>query len=352
MQILEQLKSLVCHQQKPELKRPLRIGLCGAGNITRMHIEGFRWAGLEVVAITDLDVAKAEARAQEYQIPHVAPSLEAMLERKEVELIDINFPGNDRLSAVRKIVPTGRPILVQKPIAHDFAVSREIVEVCEQAGVSLAVNQNARFCPQYRTAKAIVSSGLLGDVYHALHHLSCNHDGMPHHAPWLINLERYQILQFGVHHLDQVCWWYGRMPRGVTAINTRKPGQQFRGEMLSTISLDFGDHAGASLLEFNALHATRPYQAAFEINGTRGALRGTHDGDLTLYHEELGEGNALTLKPTGIWFPNGFGEVMADFQNAIAAGTEPSVSGRANLPLLAMIEGCYQSIAERRTVLA
>lgn len=336
-------------QQPPKLRQPLGIGLVGAGNITKMHLRGYAWAGLPVAAITDLDQYKAEARAEEFGIPTVADSLDALLDNPEVKVVDVAFPGNARLDTIRRIAAAGKPILVQKPLADDLETAREIVKVCREAGVPLAVNQNARFNPPYRTARRLIEAGVLGEVYHALHHLSSNHDGMPHHAPWLYTPERYQILQFGVHHLDQVCTWFGGMPRAATATNTRKPKQQFNGDMLATISLEFGDTAGATLLEFNALHAKRPYEAAFEINGTRGALLGTYAGDLRLYHDDLGD-EPMLIKPEGCWFPNAFGLVMTDFQQALEDGREPEVSGAANLPLLALIEDCYRSIAERRTI--
>ncbi|MFP4068994.1 MAG: Gfo/Idh/MocA family protein [Opitutales bacterium] len=343
------IDSCIIRQQPEKLQRPLGIGIVGAGNITNMHLRGYAWAGLPVVAIMDLDSSKAEARAKEHGIPHVAGSLEELIARPEVEIVDVTFPGNARLEAVRAIAEAGKPLLVQKPLADDLETAREIVRTCREAGVALAVNQNARFNPQYRTARRLVEEGVLGEVYHALHHLSSNHDGMPHHAPWLYTPERYQILQFGVHHLDQICTWFGRMPRAVTATNTRKPGQQFKGDMLATICLDFGDTAGATLLELNALHAKRPYEATFEINGTRGALIGSFDGDLRLYHEDLGKDPKL-IRPEGNWFPNAFGMVMLDFQQALRDGREPEVSGEANLPLLALIEDCYRSIQERRTI--
>ena len=349
MPTAEHIRKLVYHQPKPEPARRLRIGLVGAGNITRTHLNGYKWAGLEAAAIYDLSADKARERAEAFGIPRAAESLDDLLSGDDVEVIDLNFPGNARLDAIRAIADAGKPVLVQKPLADDHAVARQMVEVCESAGVPLAVNMNARWGPHYRTAKQIVDSGVLGEVYMVVHHLSSNHDGMPHHAPWLTRPERYQIVQYGVHHIDQVCWWMGRTPRAVTATNTRKPDQHFNGEMLPTISMDFGDTVGATLLDYNALHAKRPYATTFEINGTRGALLADIWGAMSLYHDDLGD-EPLELEPNGAWFPNAFGCVMADLMDAVAGGREPEVSGRANLAVLATIEGCYRSMHERRTV--
>jgi predicted dehydrogenase len=350
MTTAESFHSCFVEQTPDTVSHPLGIGLVGAGNISRMHLRGYQWAGLKVAAIFDLDEAKAEERAREFGVPFVASTLDELLAHPGVGVVDLLFPGNGKLAALDAITAAGKPTLVQKPLADDFATAKAMVDLAEARGVPLAVNMNARFCPAYRTARRIIESGLLGEVYHVLHHLSSNHDGMPHHAPWLTEPERYQLVQFGVHHLDQVCTWLGRQPRAVTAVNTRKPAQQFRGEMLCTVSLDFGDTAGATLLEFNALHARRPYAADFEVNGTRGALVGSFDGPITLYHEDLPEGGTLTAKADGNWFPHAFGQVMADFQRSLGDGTPPEVSGQSNLPLLSLIEGCYLSLAQKRTI--
>jgi predicted dehydrogenase len=348
--ILEQVRALIAHQQKPVVPHPLKIGMVGAGNITRMHLAGYAWAGLEVASITDLNPEAARARAEEFGIPSVAPSLDDLLADPAVELVDVTFPGNGRLEAIRKIAAAGKPVLVQKPLADDLEVARAIVATCEGEGVPLAVNMNARFNPNYRTAMNIAESGLLGELYHGVHYLKSDHDGMPHHAKWLTEPRRYQILQYGVHHVDQVCAWFGRLPRGVTAVNVRKPGQQFRGEMLATVAFDFGETAGATLLELNALPHCRPFETDFELTGTAGSLVGSIMGELQLYHEALPEGEPLVINPEGSWFPNAFGEVMARYQIALGEGGDPDATGRDHVAILEVIEAAYQSMEKEKKI--
>lgn len=346
----ERIEALIAHQKKPTVPRPLKIGIVGAGNITRMHLRGYAWAGLEVAAITDLNPEAAKSRAGEFGIPSVAPSLDGLLADPAVELVDVTFPGNARQEAIRKIAAAGKPVLVQKPLADDLEVAREIVATCDGAGVPLAVNMNARFNPHYRTVMNIAQAGLLGELYHAVHYMKSHHDGMPHHAKWLTEPKRYQVLQHGVHHVDQVCSWFGRQPRRVTAVNVRKPGQQFRGEMLATVAFDFGETVGATLLELNALPHCRPFETDFELTGTKGSLVGSIMGELRLYHEALPEGGPLVLKPEGSWFPNAFGEVMGRYQMALGEGGEPDASGRDHLAILEVIEAAYQSMEQGRSI--
>ena len=57
----------------------------------------------------------------------------------------------DRLAAVEQLASAGKHILSQKPLAPTLAEAERIVEVCEEAGITLMINQQARWAP-YHTA--------------------------------------------------------------------------------------------------------------------------------------------------------------------------------------------------------
>ena len=67
-------------------------------------------------------------------------------------------------------------LLMQKPMAHSLAAAREMVELAERHGVLLAVNQNARWSPQYRAARLAIEAGLLGEVYLLVHEMQSTQD--------------------------------------------------------------------------------------------------------------------------------------------------------------------------------
>src|SRR5207249_3270746 len=50
------------------------------------------------------------------------------------------------------------------------------------------------------------------------------------------------------------------------------------------------------------------------------------------------------------WFPQAFTGTMSELMAAVADGSEPAISGRANLKTMAVIEAGYRSIEQRRTV--
>ena len=57
----------------------LRIGLIGAGDISKNHLAAWRKvAGATVVAVCDVDKARARARAEAFEIPAVYADAAAM----------------------------------------------------------------------------------------------------------------------------------------------------------------------------------------------------------------------------------------------------------------------------------
>ena len=61
---------------------------CG-GIVSGAHLPAYRAAGLHVSAVFDLDADKARKVAQDFDIPAVAPSAEALAAREDVDIVDV-----------------------------------------------------------------------------------------------------------------------------------------------------------------------------------------------------------------------------------------------------------------------
>ena len=77
----------------------LKIGIVGAGGMARYHIQGFRAAGAEVVAIADSNAAAAKAAAERLDVDTTFDSLGAMLASGSVDAVSL-CPGRVRSSCV------------------------------------------------------------------------------------------------------------------------------------------------------------------------------------------------------------------------------------------------------------
>ena len=50
------------------------------------------------------------------------------------------------------------------------------------------------------------------------------------------------------------------------------------------------------------------------------------------------------------WFPDAFAGTMGQLMDSIARGTEPEIGGRDNLDTMALVDACYLSLREHRSV--
>ena len=131
------------------------------------HFPTYRYAGMRVVAMAELDDATREQAQGRWQVGRAFKDYRRLLELDEVEIVDvtIHHDFNDlRLEIVRAAAEAGKHILIQKPLTLNYKTAREIVEAAESNGVKLAVNQNFRWNPSCYGAKQLIDSGCIGKV--------------------------------------------------------------------------------------------------------------------------------------------------------------------------------------------
>ena len=68
-----------------------------------------------------------------------------------IEVVDVATRPAERVAIIEQAVAAGCHVLSQKPFATDLATARRLVALAEDQGVKLAVNQNGRWAPHWRT---------------------------------------------------------------------------------------------------------------------------------------------------------------------------------------------------------
>ena len=128
----------------PRSYRP-KIAMIGTGGISEFHLKAYRKCGYEVVAFASRTRSKAEAKRNEFfPEAEVYDDYHAILEREDIEVLDITPHPADRLPIVKEALKAGKHVLSQKPFVLDLSEGEELVRIAEENGVKLAVNQNGR----------------------------------------------------------------------------------------------------------------------------------------------------------------------------------------------------------------
>src|ERR1039458_2255398 len=145
-----------------------RVALLGAGHIADWHAQSIRSvAGVELVAVCDQFLARAQALARKFGIPRAYPSLDAMLaaENRDGDRLDaVHFllPPDCHFDAAKTLLEADVDVLLEKPMCDRAANCVTLDALALDRGLRLGVSHNFLFSDPYQRLRRDVQSGVLG----------------------------------------------------------------------------------------------------------------------------------------------------------------------------------------------
>ena len=148
--------------------RPIRIGLIGAGQRGQNHLETYQQIpGAEIVAIADINEALTQRVAAEFKIPNVYTDYRDLLQRDDIEAVDICLHNNLHRPAAVAAMEAGKHVYCEKPMAGSYADAKIMYDTAQALGRKLAIQLYTLFKPETHAAKLLIDEGHLGELYHA-----------------------------------------------------------------------------------------------------------------------------------------------------------------------------------------
>jgi len=310
----------------------LPVGLIGCGRIAAEgHLPAYRAAGVEVVAVCDVIRERAEDLARRFGVPTVCASPEELMHLPAVRLLDVTTRPSGRAELVRRLLESGKPLLIQKPLAYSVAEAEEICQLIESMGVVAAVNHSARWMPVHLRLQEWIREGRLGEVY-AIHHLNRFREDV---VAWYTDHPDYLFVDHGIHYLDLVRCIVGSTPTAVAARVVRVPGQVARCPLAYVVQLRWEDRPDllVALYFNNAVPGPASFECLWHVDGSRASARMTlesialHERDGNVLHDE---------RLPGGWIPDGFVGAYTSLVEAIRRRDVPGHAPRDHLRSLSI----------------
>jgi len=342
-------------------RKDWRIGCVGAGFIMRdCHLVAYRQAGFNPVAIASRNLETARSVAELHAVARCHASIADLLSDPEIEVLDIAVPPQAQAGVIRLAIERKRNlrgVLAQKPLAMSVREAREVVELCERAGVVLAVNQNMRYDQSIRAMKDVLGRGWIGQPVLA----TIDMRAIPHWMPWAQGLRSLSTFVMSIHHLDTFRYWFGT-PDRVLASTRPDPRTKFaHGDGLNLYILEYDNGCRAMSCDDVWTGPAREgtegdIYIRWRVEGTDGLARGTigwpsypekTPSTLDVSSKHLG-GVWQSPRWNEVWFPDAFVGTMAQLLCAIEDGAAPEISGRDNLETIALCEAVYHAAREHR----
>jgi predicted dehydrogenase len=339
-------------QDWPAPANPKPIVIIGAGGIVRdAHLPAYARAGLTVRGVTDLDPARRESLARDFNIAEVFASVaEAVRACGTSVVYDIAVPPH-AITAILPDLPDGAAVLIQKPMGADLAQARAIRQLCRDKGLKAAVNFQLRFSPMMMAARQAVQGGLIGDPLELEVHLNIF---TPWHLfPFLLPMPRVELLVHSIHYLDSIRAVFGT-PTGVFARSLPDPRAPGLAQTRTSVLMDYGDlRRGVMSINHNHQGGRKFQSAWFRIEGTLGAMMvklgvcfdyPNGEADELWFCPNGGDWRQVPL--TGSWFIESFMGPMRNLQRFDAGEDTQLFSGVEDaFQTMALVEACFDAMA-------
>ncbi|MCD1261248.1 Gfo/Idh/MocA family oxidoreductase [Paenibacillus athensensis] len=192
---------------------PTKIGIIGTGNIGTVHLQQFSKLAdrCEITAVADTNMPLAAKRAQEFGVPHVAPSAEALIHRDDVEAVIIGVPNQHHADIAIEALRAGKHVLLEKPMSLNADTARSIYAAAKNSKQVLMIAHQMRFESVPMQIKAMVDRGELGRIYTAKTGWY-RRKGIPGWGTWFTRMDQSgggPLIDIGVHMLDLALYLMG-----------------------------------------------------------------------------------------------------------------------------------------------
>jgi predicted dehydrogenase len=330
----------------------LRGALIGCGHVSERQLRAWRKIETaQIVAVADLDGEKARRRAREFDVPAAYTDYQRMLDELELDFVDIATRPSTHPELVMAAAARGLHVLCQKPLTDTLAESRRMVSVCEEAGVTLMVNENARHQAWFRRLKALLEESALGDPYYARFEMR-RRWSLPEpsfdNQPYFQEMPNLVVYEMGVHFLDTARYLFGEAETVYAKLKRISP--HIAGEDVALLVADFDDLS--CLIDTSWCSVPEPGPEVpwgpVRVEGRAGTASLGHDGVLRLYNDD-GQRSWAFSEDT---IAEGFTSTQRHFIECLRTGRSPETSGVETLKTMALVFAAYRSADEGRPIRA
>jgi predicted dehydrogenase len=336
-------------------------GIIGAGWILPNHaipVRALRDQGVELIAIADVDPARARRAAAEYEARAWYHDHRELLARDDIQMVSICLPHQAHCAVVLDAARAGKHILCEKPLALDVDEADVMIAAARAAGVSLSVVFQNRWAPGFRRLHAAVERGAFGRILVAeVFHRCPNQTAVEFRDPWrerAATVGGGVIMMQAIHFLDVLLWCLGRVRSVAAKVDALVLQRDI--EDTGAAVLHFANGAIGALVTTEAAPTERITRV--EVHGTRGGAvwenhRWLRWEPATDHVEAAAENDEPALSDADrgrLLFGTNHVRQVFDFVDRVRRGLPPSVTGEDGRHATAVVQAMYESSRTGREV--
>ena len=157
---------------------------------------------------------------------------------EKLDFVDIATTAPSHRPLAELAASHGVAVICQKPFASTLEDAKAIVAACDRASVPLMVHENFRWQSPMQKVKAILSSGMIGEIFWGRVSFRSAYDVFSG-QPYLAEGKRFIVEDLGIHALDVARFLFGDALNVSARIKRVNP--KIKGEDVATMLLDHGN---------------------------------------------------------------------------------------------------------------
>jgi predicted dehydrogenase len=325
------------------------IGVLGSGFMghTWAEVSARHAKATRLVAIAG--GRRAPGVAAEYDVP-VEPSFEALLARRDVDIVIVTTPPDGHCDQVVTAAAAGKHVLVEKPMSITVAEARAMVHAADSANVRLAVVSQHRWRDATARTKEILASGRIGAIRMARVESTAVGwwDMAARQDQWKKDPAKQTAFSSDAAHGNDILRWY----LDSEAVRAYSQWTSYSGFVPGESSMTVYTWASGVLSDYwMTYELPEPGLGSmnFLITGSEAMLRvdfygkvqiSRPDGSWEMVFEQLPFDPLNAVDPRRL---RAYAAQLEDLVAAIGARRDPLVSGREGVQVMQMIEGADRS---------
>jgi predicted dehydrogenase len=234
--------------------------------------------GARVVAISDDDEARGRSAAERFGVSEFTTDWHDIVARDDIDIVMVHSENSRHAEQVIAAARAGKHVFCEKPIATSVADATAMADAVRDAGIDGTAAFVSRFSKEADRTKAIVDTGVLGEVLltrsfiglAGIAEIGCP----PDMAAWMTNAQLGgggAWIDEGSHGIDLLRWLVGDIAKiAAFTTNRAKPGLDV--EDIATAIVTYENGAIGEISTVWSLSADIGMRNSLEIYGTEGTL--------------------------------------------------------------------------------
>ena len=202
----------------------IRWGILSTGRIAHQFAQDFSYVpNGELVAVGSRTQASAAVFAEQYRIPHVHGSYQALFEDSEVDAVYIATPHTLHYQNTLDAFAAGKAVLCEKPFTTTPDECRSLIRQAQATGCYVMEAMWTYFLPALLKAQEWVAQGRIGAIKHIKADFGYPLPYDPQRREYHVDLAGGSLLEMGIYPVALAWLFMQADPQGIDVIARRAP---------------------------------------------------------------------------------------------------------------------------------